>query len=265
MHGLGFDWKCCRSRQDGGLSLPDQMLFILRIYSKMMLIDLIGCRRFGNGYMRRRRCVSEKQVNQMMESPQARSFVFVCCRLYCRVVRCYGRWLDPGASAVFRNAECGITLFGTNKLASIWGIGAAAMNFAKRMRIEWNAALPASLAAFLFAFCGNDAVSHVPSDFVRKCLPLDLAAVAWYTYRFKHFGLLHAPVHRGTKERVFAVVAGGAIGFYDGFFGPGTGSFLIFYSYGVLALISLVRLPRQKWSMLPATSQPCYGLATAVM
>jgi uncharacterized membrane protein YfcA len=39
---------------------------------------------------------------------------------------------------------------------------------------------------------------------------------------------VHAPLHGGAKEKLIAVMAGGGIGFYDGFFGPGTGSFLVF-------------------------------------
>ncbi|QAU32882.1 TSUP family transporter [Janthinobacterium sp. 17J80-10] len=120
------------------------------------------------------------------------------------------------------------TLFGTNKLASIWGTGAAAMNYARRVTLEWNAALPATFAAFAFAFCGAYAVTWLPGELVRKLLPFVLGALLAYTWRASQLGLHHAPVHRGKKERILAVGVGAAIGFYDGFFGPGTGSFLIF-------------------------------------
>jgi uncharacterized membrane protein YfcA len=59
-------------------------------------------------------------------------------------------------------------------------------------------------------------------------LPLVLLAVAVYTFRKKDFGSVHAPVHSGMTEKLLAVGMGACIGFYDGFFGPGTGSFLIF-------------------------------------
>jgi hypothetical protein len=68
----------------------------------------------------------------------------------------------------------------------------------------------------------------VPGDFVRSLLPLILLAVAVYTFKEKYLGAVHAPLHSGMKERLLATGAGAAIGFYDGFFGPGTGSFLIF-------------------------------------
>jgi hypothetical protein len=120
------------------------------------------------------------------------------------------------------------TLFGTNKLASIWGTGMAAVHYSCKVRLEWNTVAPAAVAAFLFAFIGAYTVTHIPPDLVRKGLPFVLIAVAFYTIKAKGLGLQHLPVHRGIKERFLAVVAGAAIGFYDGFFGPGTGSFLVF-------------------------------------
>jgi uncharacterized membrane protein YfcA len=120
------------------------------------------------------------------------------------------------------------TLLGTSKLAGIWGTGAAAFSFARRVRIQWNAAVPAALTAFALSFLGAYTVTHIPPDFIRKLLPFILIAVAIYTFKRKDFGKVHMPVHDGVKERVLAIAIGGSVGFYDGFFGPGTGSFLVF-------------------------------------
>jgi len=120
------------------------------------------------------------------------------------------------------------TLLGTNKLAGVWGTGAAAISFARRVRVEWGTAAPAALAAFALAFVGAYTVTKVPPDFLRKLLPFILVAVALYTLSRKDFGSLHAPTHEGIKEKLIALGVGACIGFYDGFFGPGTGSFLIF-------------------------------------
>jgi uncharacterized membrane protein YfcA len=120
------------------------------------------------------------------------------------------------------------TLLGTSKLAGIWGTGAAAINFSRRVRLQWSTALPAASAAFVMAFLGAYTVTSIPPDFIRKLLPFILIAVAVYTFRKKDFGSIHAPLHKGNREKLFAVAIGGCIGFYDGFFGPGTGSFLVF-------------------------------------
>jgi uncharacterized membrane protein YfcA len=133
----------------------------------------------------------------------------------------------PAMFSVFPK-EVPATLLGTNKLASICGTGAAAVNYARRVRVAWSTAAPAAVAAFALSFVGAWTVTRVPGDFVRSLLPLILLAVAVYTFTKKDLGSVHAPLHSGTMEKLLATGIGAAIGFYDGFFGPGTGSFLIF-------------------------------------
>lgn len=120
------------------------------------------------------------------------------------------------------------TLLGTSKLAGVWGTTVAAVTFARRVKVPWTTATPAAVAAFVCSFMGAYTVTRIPPDFLRQLLPFILIAVAIYTFKRKDFGSVHAPSHIGLREKLFAVAAGGAIGFYDGFFGPGTGSFLVF-------------------------------------
>lgn len=124
--------------------------------------------------------------------------------------------------------EVPATLLGTSKFAGIFGTATAAVNYARRVRVAWSAAAPAALAAFALSFAGAYTVTRVPADFVRLLLPFVLCAVAVYTFAKKDLGAVHAPLHSGSSERYFALLMGAAIGFYDGFFGPGTGSFLVF-------------------------------------
>ena len=133
----------------------------------------------------------------------------------------------PALFSVFPNIAPA-SLLGTNKLAGVWGTSAAAINFSRRVKLEWNTAMPAAMAAFAFAFLGAYTVTKIPPDFFRKLLPFILVAVALYTLKKKDFGSRHAPLHAGVKEKAIALCVGGGIGFYDGFFGPGTGSFLVF-------------------------------------
>jgi hypothetical protein len=133
----------------------------------------------------------------------------------------------PAIFAVFPR-EVPATLLGTNKLASMFGTAVAAVRYTRRVTVAWSTAAPAALAAFALSFIGAWTVTRVPGDFVRSLLPLILLAVAVYTFKEKNLGAVHAPLHSGMKESLLATGAGAAIGFYDGFFGPGTGSFLIF-------------------------------------
>lgn len=120
------------------------------------------------------------------------------------------------------------TVFGTNKLSSIFGTGIAGWRYARAVPIRWNAVLPAMTTALVFSYIGAYSVAQIPSYVLRPLVPFMLAAVAVYIFLKKDFGAIHAPRHEGLREKFLGLTLGGAIGFYDGFFGPGTGSFLVF-------------------------------------
>lgn len=124
--------------------------------------------------------------------------------------------------------EVPATLFGTNKIASVFGTTNAAWRYARRVTMPWGTILPAALAAFACSYLGAMAVAWLPREMLRPMILVMLVGAAAYTFWRKDFGAIHRPQHAGIKEFVYAVFVGGALGFYDGFFGPGTGSFLIF-------------------------------------
>lgn len=88
--------------------------------------------------------------------------------------------------------------------------------------------LPAALGALIFSFLGARAVSHLPVTAVRPLVLALLVVVAVYTFRKKDLGSIHGPRLEGTAEKWAGLATGAVLGFYDGFFGPGTGTFLIF-------------------------------------
>lgn len=128
--------------------------------------------------------------------------------------------VHPGESAA--------TLFGTNKCASVVGTANATWRYALRVNMPWRTILPAAVAAFVFSYLGAAAVAWLPKEAIRPLILLLLILAAVYTLKRKDFGQVHRPAHAGHRELIYAVLLGGVIGFYDGFFGPGTGSFLIF-------------------------------------
>ncbi|MEW9899885.1 TSUP family transporter [Chitinivorax sp. PXF-14] len=119
-------------------------------------------------------------------------------------------------------------IFGTNKLASISGTATAAYRYARTVRIHWPVALPAAIAAFVFSFIGARLVAWLPVHIVKPLVLALLIVIALYTMKKKDLGEVHAPHRSGSSERWMALLVGCLIGFYDGFFGPGTGSFLTF-------------------------------------
>lgn len=120
------------------------------------------------------------------------------------------------------------TLLGTNKAASIWGTGWAAWQYAKRVRLPSRRLMGAIVAAMAGGLLGAWLATRVPADRFRLALPLVLTAVWVYTLWRKDLGHTHAPHLPARAEALTATGLGGLIGFYDGVFGPGTGSFFVF-------------------------------------
>ena len=119
------------------------------------------------------------------------------------------------------------TLFGTNKIASVAGTSAALWGFARSIPIPWKVVLPATVAALIGAWWGAALVAWLPRESMRPLVLLLLVAVAIYTFVKKDMG--HAATRPLTPaDRWRGVALGLTLGLYDGFFGPGTGSFLIF-------------------------------------
>src|SRR3954466_2456613 len=117
------------------------------------------------------------------------------------------------------------TLFGTNKGGAIWGTAWAAVQFARRVtlaRVTMAWGMAGALAGIFF---GAWAVTQVSARPLKQALPFVLLAILAYTLWRKELGRTHAPRLEGGREAAVAGVVGLVIGFYDGFFGPGTGSF----------------------------------------
>ena len=138
-----------------------------------------------------------------------------------------GLVLLPALFATFPNAPPA-TLLGTNKSASIWGTAMATWQYSRHVQVRWRALMPAALAGFVGAFAGAWAVTVLSPDFLRRMLPWVLFAVLLYKIAKKELGKHHRPRFSGRAEWLAASAIGLSIGFYDGFFGPGTGSFFVF-------------------------------------
>lgn len=138
-----------------------------------------------------------------------------------------GLILLPALFAAYPTASPA-TLLGTNKCASVWGTSLAVYQYSKRVRLAWRALLPAALCALVGSFLGAWSVTQIDPAFLRKLMPFILLAVLIYTLVKKDLGATHQPHHHKNRERLIACLIGATVGWYDGFFGPGTGSFFIF-------------------------------------
>lgn len=120
------------------------------------------------------------------------------------------------------------TLIGTNKVSSAMGTLVAARSYLQRVRLPWHLVVPCTVAAFIMSFVGAAVLTYIPKEVLRPMVLVLLILMTVYTLWKKEFGKLHKPVEIGRREIFIGVLIGAAIGFYDGLFGPGTGSFLMF-------------------------------------
>ena len=137
------------------------------------------------------------------------------------------------------------TALGTGKVASLAGTSASAYRYLRGLTgvsIRWRTVAVAALVAGGFALLGARAVSGLDKNLVKPLVLALLVLMAAYTAWRKDFGSLHAPRLHGSRELWTGVALGAGLGFYDGFFGPGTGSLLLFAFVGLFGYDFLARL-----------------------
>jgi uncharacterized membrane protein YfcA len=125
-------------------------------------------------------------------------------------------------------------ILATNKVSGVAGTATAAGTYLRRVRLDLGTAVPMAGTALLGAVGGAASATLIPPRVFRPLVLVLLIAVAVYTWRRPEFGRVNAPHPDRRRHRLVAVLAGLAIGFYDGIFGPGTGSFLVFVLVGLL-------------------------------
>jgi len=114
-------------------------------------------------------------------------------------------------------------VLGTNKFQSSFGSGSATFHYARLGVVDLRDCLLGVLFTFIGASLGVLAVLHVDATFLRVLIPVLLLAIAVYLMVKPAVGFADAPARMGKPW--FYLVFGLGLGFYDGFFGPGTGTF----------------------------------------
>jgi len=120
------------------------------------------------------------------------------------------------------------SLLATNKVSSLVGTMSAAAQYARRVRIPWKLALPGAFSAMLGSWLGALSVTLSPPDFLKPLVLVLLLGIAVYTLANKEMGTGPGRQEFGRRDLMLIMLIGMFVGFYDGFFGPGTGSLLIF-------------------------------------
>lgn len=126
------------------------------------------------------------------------------------------------------------TLLGTNKVVAVTGTTLAAGTFVRSGALAWREMVVPVLASALGASGGVWLTYRVHADFLKPVMLGLLVAMLAFTLLKPDLGSLHAPRYGLRHQRGLAALIALGLGFYDGFFGPGTGSVLIFLFVAVL-------------------------------
>jgi uncharacterized membrane protein YfcA len=112
---------------------------------------------------------------------------------------------------------------GTNKFQASFGSVSASWHYVRRGLVDLHACRTGILLTLVGALLGAFTVQHIESRILEKVIPLLLAAIVIYLIFQPRIGLEDQPPRVGPGP--FYTAFGLGLGFYDGFFGPGTGSF----------------------------------------
>ncbi|MFZ5950839.1 MAG: sulfite exporter TauE/SafE family protein [Candidatus Rifleibacteriota bacterium] len=127
---------------------------------------------------------------------------------------------------------CGLPIseiVGTNKLVSVSGTSVAAMTFISRGMAQREVVFPALLFTAIGAVSGAAIVLKLPNEFLKPWVSVLVIFVAIYCYFRPELGSEHNYSGLNVFKHFSLWFTALALGFYDGFFGPGTGIFLTFY------------------------------------
>ena len=112
---------------------------------------------------------------------------------------------------------------GTSKLQSTFGSGSAAWHYARAGTVNLKDCTRGFVLSILGAALGALAVQQLDPSFLRRAIPILLIAVALYSLMRPNLGATDARPRMGRLAFDFTFVLG--IALYDGFFGPGSGTF----------------------------------------
>ncbi|GAA1822404.1 putative membrane protein YfcA [Microlunatus capsulatus] len=125
-------------------------------------------------------------------------------------------------------------VLGTNKVSSIFGTATSSVTYARRIRPDWRTLLPLVVASGAGSVGGAQLAKFLPKEYFTPIVLVALVVVGLYTWRRPQLGMVSERKHEGGAHYGRTALIGLAVGAYDGFLGPGTGSFFVILLVGVL-------------------------------
>lgn len=139
------------------------------------------------------------------------------------------------------------TIFGTNKISAFSGTCFAAYQYSKRIKFDYRLLITVSVCAFLASSTGAKLVTLINTNALKPIILVILILMMIYIYVKKDLGTSTKKALPFKKQLLLGSIVGLIVGFYDGFFGPGTGSFLVL---GFVAIIGFDFLTASAYSKI---------------
>lgn len=143
---------------------------------------------------------------------------------------------------------------GTIKIPAFSGICIAAWQYSKKIKVNWKLISICCPLAFGMALTGSWLLTMISNDFMKPFLLFVLIAVATYTFAKKNLGQHSDRSHTPRQQILLACLVALLIGFYDGFIGPGAGSFFLL---GFVALLGFPFLHASAYAKLINATTNC--------
>jgi uncharacterized membrane protein YfcA len=128
------------------------------------------------------------------------------------------------------------TVIGSLKIPAFTGTAFATIQYLKKIKVQLRLVLLMCSIAMLAAFGGSEVLTLVSNRYMKPVILIVLIAVAIYTFTKKNFGQHKETSLTGRQKITRAILISIVIGFYDGFIGPGAGSFLVLACIALLGM-----------------------------
>ena len=119
-------------------------------------------------------------------------------------------------------------ILGTNKIPSIFGTSVAAASYFKKVRPDLKLTVAMAIPALIGSVTGAHLAARFPTSVFHPLILTLLVVVGVYTWRKPELGMIERIRHTHRTRQLIVAGCGLLIGFYDGIFGPGTGTILVF-------------------------------------
>ena len=138
-----------------------------------------------------------------------------------------GGLIQTPAALILMPAQSVATIIGTLKIPGFSGTSMATYQYLKKATVNWKLFIIMAIVSFVFAFIGSSLLNVMQNDFMEPLLFVILVLLLLYTYFKKDFGQFQVDKLSQKQIYIYGIVICIFLGFYDGFIGPGTGSFLV--------------------------------------